>query len=197
MSQQIEAMILAGGLARRMGGEDKGLIELLDKPMIVHVIDRLRNQVNKIRINANKNQERYAAFGFEVFADQLQGFLGPLAGIYSGLAECQTELMLVVPCDCPLLPLDLAQRMQQQLLAEDADLAVATDGERDHSVVLLLKPKLRQSLKTYLESGQRRVESWFEDFKVARVSFADQPNAFVNVNTQEQKQQLAAVISKA
>ncbi|MCL1075617.1 molybdenum cofactor guanylyltransferase MobA [Shewanella dokdonensis] len=197
MSQQIEAMILAGGLARRMGGKDKGLIDLLDKPMIVHVIDRLKNQVNKIRINANQNQQRYAAFGLEVFADQLEGFLGPLAGIYSGLAGCQAELMLVVPCDCPLLPLDLAARMLQQLQAEDADLAVATDGERDHSVVLLLKPQLRQSLKTYLESGQRRVESWFANLKVARVSFADQPNAFVNINTDEQKQQLAAVISNA
>ncbi|MFQ6372100.1 molybdenum cofactor guanylyltransferase MobA [Shewanella sp. YIC-542] len=197
MSQQIEAIILAGGLARRMGGEDKGLIDLLGQPMITHVIDRLKDQVNKIRINANKHQERYAAFGLEVFADQLEGFLGPLAGMYSGLMGCKSDLMLVVPCDCPLLPRDLAQRMQQQLLAEDADLAVATDGERDHSVVMLLKPELGQSLKRYLESGQRRVESWYADMKVAKVSFADQPNAFVNVNTHEQKQQLAAVIAKA
>ncbi|MDF0533453.1 molybdenum cofactor guanylyltransferase [Shewanella sp. A32] len=197
MSQQIEAIILAGGLARRMGGEDKGLIELLGKPMIAHVIGRLKDQVNKIRINANKNQDRYAELGLDVFADQLEGFLGPLAGIYSGLAECQSSLMLVVPCDCPLLPLDLVSRMQQQLLAANADLAVATDGERDHSVVMLLKPELQQSLKTYLETGQRRVESWYDEFNVARVSFADQPNAFVNVNTHEQKQQLAEVISKA
>ena len=83
MSQRIDAVILAGGMARRMGGEDKGLVDLLGRPMIAHVIDRVKPQVNQILINANRNQTRYAEFGFPVIADLEQGYPGPLAGMIS------------------------------------------------------------------------------------------------------------------
>ncbi|KFZ35954.1 molybdopterin-guanine dinucleotide biosynthesis protein A [Shewanella mangrovi] len=197
MSQQLEAVILAGGMARRMGGEDKGLVDLLGKPMVAHVIERLTPQVQQLRINANRSQAQYASFGYEVFADQQAGYLGPLSGMSSAMATSTAELILTVPCDCPLIPLDLAERMLHALTAQNADLAVATDGEREQPVVLLLKRSLLPSMLTFLDSGRRRIDMWYADLQVARVSFADQPNAFVNVNTPEEKQQLADAIAQS
>ena len=107
----IDAVILAGGMARRMGGDDKGLIILDDKPMILHTIERLSPQVGRIWINANRNLEQYAQFGYQVISDTEQGFLGPLAGMLTALSHSHAALLLVVPCDSPQLPLDLTQRM--------------------------------------------------------------------------------------
>ncbi|QSX33582.1 molybdenum cofactor guanylyltransferase [Shewanella avicenniae] len=197
MSQQLEAVILAGGMARRMGGDDKGLVELLGQPMVAHVLARIAPQVAQIRINANRNQAQYAEFGYPVFADQQQGYLGPLSGMSSAMATSTAELILTVPCDCPLIPQDLAERMLAAFKAQDADLAVATDGEREQPVVLLLKRSLLPSMLAFLDSGRRRIDMWYADLKVAQVSFADQPNAFINVNTPEEKQQLADAIAQS
>ncbi|MGL4475278.1 MAG: molybdenum cofactor guanylyltransferase MobA [Shewanella sp.] len=192
----IKAVILAGGRAQRMGGDDKGLVILNDKAMIEHVIDRINTQVADIVINANRNQDVYARYGYLVVSDQDSGFLGPLAGIISGLNECDanTQYLITVPCDCPLLPLDLVTRMQAALESQDADLAVATDGKRTQPVIMLLKPHLRDSMQAFLDGGDRKIELWYQPLNVAEVSFADQPQAFINVNTQEQKQQLATTL---
>lgn len=191
MSSQVEAVILAGGRARRMGGEDKGLVELKGQPMIRYAIDRLQPQVASLMINANRSQQAYQAFGFPVFCDEQEGFHGPLAGMVSALRRTKADYLLTAPCDCPLLPTDLADRMVTALEAEHADLAVASDGERHQPVVLLLKPELLDSMQAFLDAGERKIDFWYAKHKVAVVEFADQPMAFVNVNTQEQKQQLA------
>ncbi|MGL4937548.1 molybdenum cofactor guanylyltransferase MobA, partial [Shewanella sp.] len=143
MSSQIDAVILAGGMARRMGGDDKGLVELNGQAMIKHTIDRIKPQVKEILINANRNQARYAEFGFKVISDEHSGFLGPLAGMISAMGQTDADYLLVVPCDCPLLPHDLVARMLAAIETQDADLAVASDGEREQPVILLLKPSLR------------------------------------------------------
>ena len=196
MSLQIDAVILAGGMARRMGGNDKGLVELLDQPMIKHTIDRIKPQVNEIMINANRNQTQYAEFGYPVFSDEDSGYLGPLAGMITAMGKTQADYLLVVPCDCPLLPLDLVERMLAQIQSEDAELAVASDGKREQPVVLLLKPSLRDSMKAFLDGGERKIDFWYAKHHCMVAEFADQPNAFVNVNTPEQKQQLAEAIAK-
>lgn len=197
MSLHIDAVILAGGMARRMGGEDKGLVELNDKTMIEHTIDRIKPQVKEILINANRNQTRYAEFGFKVISDEHTGFLGPLAGMISAMGQTEADYLLVVPCDCPLLPLDLVPRMLAAIKTEDAEIAVASDGEYEQPVVLLLKPCLRDSMKAFLEAGERKVDFWYAKHHFVVESFADQANAFVNVNTPEQKQRLAADITKS
>ncbi|WP_394129196.1 molybdenum cofactor guanylyltransferase MobA [Shewanella maritima] len=196
MSAQIEAVILAGGMARRMGGQDKGLVELNAKPMIQHTIDRLQPSVANIIINANRNQDIYAKLGFEVVSDQDSGYLGPLAGMITALSQTQADYLLVVPCDCPLLPTDLAPRMLACLEDNQADLVVASDGKREQPVVLLLKPHLHDSMKAFLDAGERKIDFWYAQHKCAVAEFSDQPNAFVNVNTPEQKQQLAAEIAQ-
>ncbi|MBV7316043.1 molybdenum cofactor guanylyltransferase MobA [Shewanella sp. NIFS-20-20] len=192
----IKAVILAGGRAQRMGGDDKGLVTLNDKPMIEHVIDRIQGQVADIMINANRNQAKYARYGYLVFTDNDSGFLGPLAGIVSALNHCDadTQYLITLACDCPLLPLDLVARMQTALEQQQADLAVASDGQRQQPVIMLLKPSLRQSMQAFLDGGDRKIDLWYRSLRVAEVSFADQPQAFVNVNTPEQKQQLAATL---
>ena len=196
MSSQIDAVILAGGMARRMGGDDKGLVELNGEAMIKHTIDRIKPQVKEILINANRNQTRYAEFGFKVISDEHSGFLGPLAGMITAMGQTDADYLLVVPCDCPLLPLDLVPRMLAAIEAEKAEIAVASDGEYEQPVVLLLKPSLRDSMKAFLEAGERKVDFWYIKHHFVVTSFADQPNAFVNVNTPEQKQRLAIEITQ-
>ncbi|MCL1067305.1 molybdenum cofactor guanylyltransferase [Shewanella olleyana] len=187
MSVQIDAVILAGGMARRMGGIDKGLVELSGKPMIAHTIDRVKPQVDSIMINANRSQAEYAAFGYPVISDLESGYLGPLAGMVTAMGQTQADLLLVVPCDSPMLPTDLCERMYASLKEADADIVVASDGEHHQPVVLLLKPHLKASMQAFLDAGDRKIFLWYEQHKYVVTSFADQPNAFVNVNTLEQK----------
>lgn len=196
MSVQIDAVILAGGMARRMGGDDKGLVELNGKAMIAHTIERIKPQVKEILINANRNQTRYAEYGFTVLSDEHTGFLGPLAGMITAMGHTQADYLLVVPCDCPLLPRDLVARLLAAIEANDAELAVASDGECEQPVVMLLKPSLRESMTAFLEAGERKIDLWYAKHHCIVESFADQPNAFVNVNTPEQKQRLAAEINQ-
>lgn len=191
----IDAVILAGGMARRMGGDDKGLVELNGQAMIKHVIDRIKPQVKEILINANRNQTRYAEFGFKVISDENSGFLGPLAGMITAMGQTNADYLLTVPCDCPLLPTDLVTRLVKALERQDAELAVASDGEREQPVVMLLKPQLRASMLAFLEAGERKIDFWYAKHTCAVVSFDDQPDAFVNINTLEQKQQVALEIA--
>ena len=195
MSQQIDAVILAGGMARRMGGNDKGLVELNGKPMIKHTIDRITPQVKAILINANRNQNQYAEFGFRVLSDEDSGYLGPLAGMITALGHTTADYLLVVPCDCPLLPLDLVPRMLAKIKESNAEIAVASDGKREQPVVLLMKPELRTSMKAFLDAGERKIDFWYAKHHCVVCEFPDQPNAFVNVNTPEQKQQLSEAIA--
>jgi molybdopterin-guanine dinucleotide biosynthesis protein A len=197
MSQQIDAVILAGGMARRMGGNDKGLVELNGKPMIEHAIERIKPQVKQILINANRNQNHYAALGFRVLSDEDSGYLGPLAGMITALGHITADYLLVVPCDCPLLPLDLVPRMLTSIEKNGAEMAVASDGKREQPVVLLLKPELRASMKAFLDAGDRKIDFWYAKHHCAVCDFSDQPNAFVNVNTPEQKQQLSEAIANS
>lgn len=174
MSLQIDAVILAGGMARRMGGDDKGLVELNGKAMIEHTIERIKPQVKEILINANRNQTRYAEFGFTVLSDEHTGFLGPLAGTITAMGHTQADYLLVVPCDCPLLPRDLVARLLAAIEANDAELAVASDGEREQPVVMLLKPSLRESMTAFLEAGERKIDFWYAKHRFAVAAFADQ-----------------------
>ncbi|NRD72070.1 molybdenum cofactor guanylyltransferase [Shewanella sp. VB17] len=196
MQLHVDAVILAGGMSRRMGGDDKGLIELSSKPMITHIIDRIAPQVNRIMISANRNLPRYTDLGYCVFKDDHLGYLGPLAGMITAMGKTKAAYLLVVPCDCPLLPLDLVERMLTQIKNQNAELAVASDGQREQPTIMLLKPSLRESMKEYLDSGGRKVSLWYDNHHYVVTQFTEQPNAFMNVNTPEQKQQVAKEIIK-
>src|SRR5918912_814539 len=180
----VSGVILAGGLGRRMGGVDKGLQLLRGKPMIEWVLERLAPQVDDIVINANQNIERYEAYGHRVVRDQIAGFAGPLAGLHAGMKAVKHPLLVTVPCDSPLLPLDLVERLRGAL--DGKDLAVAKTGDQPHPVFALVKRDCRESLEAFLAQGGRKIDAWYAALKVVEVSFDDEADAFRNINTLEE-----------
>lgn len=188
----ITGLVLAGGLGRRMGGEDKGLVTLAGRPMVAHVLSALRPQVGPLLVNANRNQERYAAFGHPVITDEIDGYQGPLAGVLTALRHCTTEFLVTVPCDAPLVAPDLVARLCAALDAAGADLAVASDGTRQQPVFLLLRATLAPSLEAYLGGGGRKIDAWFGQLRVAVADFSDEPDTFVNVNDADERQRIEA-----
>lgn len=190
---KISAIILAGGRATRMNGVDKGLVLLQQKPLIAHVIARLTPQVNEILINTNREIALYKTFCLPVLQDEHADFIGPLAGFSLGLKYSKHDYVLTVPCDSPLLPLDLAPRLMARLLAQDADIAVAASDDNVHPVFSLCKKSLLPSLTDYIAQGERRVSSWQKSQRYIEVDFSDCNEAFVNLNTLED---LAALESR-
>ena len=182
----ITTVILAGGAARRMGGEDKGLTPLSGKAMIAYVIERLSSQCQEMVINCNRSQQQYAAFGYPLIEDTIGGGLGPLAGVLSALESSDSDYVLSVPCDTPLLPTDLIERMLQAIAQEDAEACTVSDGERLHPVVLLVKRSVLSGLRDYLCGGGRKVHDWFYSIPHCSADFSDQPEAFANINTPQQ-----------
>lgn len=181
----VTGLVLAGGLGRRMGGADKGLMDYGGRPLVAAAIARLGPQVETLLVNANRNAEAYASFGHPVVADAVGGFAGPLAGLQAGLAACATPLLATVPCDSPHLPGDLVARLRAALEATGAELALAAAGGRWQPVFLLCRRSVRARLEAYLAGGGRRIEDWVRGGPHAVVEFAD-AGAFANINTPEE-----------
>lgn len=188
--KEITGVILAGGRARRMGGIDKGLILLNGKPMVEHVIAALRAEVDNLLINANRNLEQYAAFGYPVIPDIMDGYLGPLAGIASGMRAASSQYIVTAPCDSPLVANNLVRRLYATLTREGADISVAHDGERMHPVFALMRRDLLPNLLDFLNAGQRKIDRWYAQHRLAVAYFRDQPEAFRNVNSPEERAEL-------
>ena len=182
----ITGVILAGGRATRMGGRDKGLVTLANKPMVVHVICSLRPQVGELVINANRNIARYSALGCAVIEDEIGEFFGPLAGMLAAMKAATTPLVITAPCDSPLLPNRYVQRMLTALTGENAEISVAHDSKRLQPVFALLHTHLQGSLQSYLQAGERKIDRWFAQHAVAVVDFSDYPNMFRNINTPQE-----------
>lgn len=191
-NEDITGIILAGGRAQRMGGIDKGLVELQGKPMIAYVLKRLTPQVGRIIINANRNLDDYRYWADSIVKDSIGEYDGPLAGMASGLEATSTKYALTCPCDSPLLAGDLAKRMYSQSIAEQAEIAVASDGSRLHPVFLLIQQSLLPSILAFLRAGERKIDKWFEQHTTTIVDFSDKPETFLNVNTIEDKEKLAS-----
>lgn len=181
----VSAIILSGGRATRMNGVDKGLVLLQNKPLIAHVIARLKPQADEILINANRELAQYQSFGLPVLQDETDDFLGPLAGFQLGLEHARHDLVLTVPCDSPLLPLDLAERLLKGMLESRTDIAVASTNGDTHQVFCLCKKSLLPSLMEYLANGGRKVSAWQKSQQYVEVDFSDNPDGFTNLNTFE------------
>ena len=182
----VTGLILAGGLGRRMGNVDKGLVPFKGKPMVAAVIERFQPQVNELLINANRNLEQYQAFGLRVVPDDIAGFAGPLAGLERGLAEAKHEYVVTAPCDSPLLPMDLVARLTAALTDNQAQLAVAKTFTQSHPVFCLAQRTLHGHLVAYLRSGGRKIDAWYATLNVVEVNFDDEAGAFSNINTQDE-----------
>ena len=191
----ITGVILAGGLARRMGGVDKGLQPFRGLTLVEHALQRLRPQVQIVGINANRHLDQYRTLGAPVWPDATAEFAGPLAGFAAGLMHCTTPYLLTAACDTPLFPLDLAARLGQALHDADADIAMAAAPETDDQghkqirtqpVFCLLRASLLGSLQHYMQSGRRKIDAWTALHRTVEVAFdrpTDPPHGFVNINT--------------
>ena len=200
----VTALILAGGRGARMGGIDKGLQNFRGLPLALQTLMRLQLQSQppqEVMINANRNLAAYESLGAAVWPDTLDGFAGPLAGFLTGLERCESPLLLTVPCDTPLFPLDLLERLQQALHGEQADLAMAAAREEDgqvrpQPVFCLLKVELLDSLVAFTQRGGRKIDAWTGQHRCAIVPFdrpEDAPEAFFNANTHEELQKLESL----
>lgn len=181
-SSQISGLVLAGGLGRRMGGVDKGLQLLDGKPLAAYVIERLAPQVDLLLINANRNTEAYAAFGYPVIADRIDGYVGPLAGIHAGLSVCSTPLLVCAPCDSPRLPADLVFRLRTALDESGAQVAIPSTASGLQPAFALMKREVLPNLAAYLASDRRRMQEWLGEQPLKVVHFDDE-RAFFNANT--------------
>jgi molybdopterin-guanine dinucleotide biosynthesis protein A len=186
-TNQITGLILAGGRGSRMGNIDKGLQTFRGAPMVLHVIMRLSPQTGSLMINANQNLGPYEGFGLPVWPDQLTGFAGPLAGLQTGLAHCETDYLVTAPCDSPFLPEDLVERLADAIGEADLAVAATDDGSRrqPHPVFCLMKAALLPHLTIFLQEGGRKIDAWYKSLDFVEVVFPDEA-AFRNINTMEE-----------
>ena len=183
MTITISAVILAGGKARRMGGQDKGLQILGKQSLIEHVINRLQPQIHQISINANRNQTEYAKFGFPVFSDELPDFQGPLSGMLTALEKKKSDFILFTPCDTPFFPMNLLDKLKSAVKNDRTLIAYACDEEREHPIFCLMSVQLKEKLRHYLASGERRLLQFMKENGGISVKFTQEEGNFENFNT--------------
>jgi molybdopterin-guanine dinucleotide biosynthesis protein A len=199
---KIAGILLAGGQSRRMGGGDKCLRRLAGRPILEHVLERVRPQVAALALNVNGDPARFATFGLPVAADSVAGFAGPLAGVLAGLdwaAEHAPDCPLVASfaTDAPFLPTDLVECLLQGLRAEGADLACAASDGRSHPVFGLWPVRLRDELRHALvDEGIRKVDLWTARYRMVEVEFPPRPvDPFFNTNRPEDLAEAEALLA--
>jgi molybdopterin-guanine dinucleotide biosynthesis protein A len=192
MTTETFGLVLAGGLARRMGGGDKALIRIGNETILQRTLARLMPQVCGVVLNANGDPARFASFGLPVVADSVPDFAGPLAGILAGLDwvaanRRETAYLVSVPADCPFLPRDLVAKLHAARTAENKALACAHSGDWRHPVVALWHVGLREDLRHAITvEDLRKIEVWTERHGVALADWPTEPvDPFFNVNTPE------------
>ncbi len=189
---QIPGVLLAGGLARRMGGGDKPMRTIGGRTILERVIARLKPQCSELILNANGDPARFAAFALPVIADTVKDFPGPLAGILAALdwfAANRPEVALVLSAaaDCPFLPRDLVARLHRALTDEKAQLAVAASDGQSHPVIGLWRVDLRDELRHALVvEDMRKIDRWTARYRLATVAWPTTPlDPFFNANTMD------------
>jgi molybdopterin-guanine dinucleotide biosynthesis protein A len=188
----IPGVLLAGGLARRMGGGDKPMRTIGGRTILDRVIARLAPQCDGLILNANGDPARFAAFGLPVIADSVADFPGPLAGILAGLDWAaanrpEVKWMLSAAADCPFLPRDLISRLHEAVAEQDAQLAVAASDGQSHPVIGLWSVSLREELRHALVvEDVRTIHRWTARYRLATVTWPVTPlDPFFNANTMD------------
>lgn len=200
---KIGGVLLAGGQSQRMGGGDKTLRLLAGKPILAHVIERAKPQVDALVLNANGDPARFAPFGLPVIADDITGFAGPLAGVLAGLDWAaqhlpEAELVASFATDAPFLPRDLVRRLAVALEEGGFDLACAQSNGQAHPVFGLWQVSLRDDLRAALKGGLRKVDQWTRRFKLVEVEFLAEPvDPFFNANRPEDLAEAERLVAEA
>ena len=201
MPRPVVAIVLAGGAARRLGGGDKGLIELGGRPILERLLERLAPQVGAILLNADGDAARFADFRLPLIADPLPGRLGPLAGLLAGLSWAEHRapdaLVLSVPTDLPFLPRDLVPGLRAAMIEKAAPAAIAASAGRRHPTIGLWSVGLAPALRTALvDEGLRKAGLWAERVGAAIATWPAEPfDPFLNVNTPTDLGRAAEVVA--
>jgi molybdopterin-guanine dinucleotide biosynthesis protein A len=188
-----EAIVLSGGRGERMGGCDKGLVELCGKPLVRWVTDSVAPQVDAIILSVNRNLEAYKELGYPVVVDEISNFQGPLAGIAAALREVKSEYTLVVPTDSPQLPSNLCSQLGAALVRSNAEIAVVEYDGQIQPVLMLFRSELKSEIEQWLKQGSRKVLDWIKSRRFVTVPFSGDELYMVNINDDEG---LAAASSK-
>lgn len=194
----IAGVILAGGRATRMGGQDKGLISIQGQPMVVRICEALRPQVDTLYINANRNQSSYSRLtGCTLVSDHIGHFAGPLAGMAAALNVCTLPYLVAVPCDSPFVAPDLVIRLYQALRQQQAEIAMTMQGDKAQPVFVMLSQHLLPSLTLFLESGGHKIINWYYQHRVAEVDFSDRAQMFENINTPQEQDRIEQMLRQS
>jgi len=206
-TQNITAIILAGGQGKRLNHQNKGLLglnshltpnrEVSGETFISHLLKKLSVQSQKQIISANNDIEAYETYNKTVVHDQTNSYEGPLAGILSCKAHVDTSLILTTPCDSPMIPDDLSQRLLDTYNQyPSAKICVAHDGERQQNLFMLFDAALLDDMTVYFDDNQRKVYGWINRHEHKRVDFSDSASNFLNVNDENQLKMLRLMIKK-
>jgi len=186
-NQNVSCIILAGGEGKRFNRKDKGLVTLKGRPLIEHIIDRIDSQVDDIIISANRNTDHYKKYSDKVIEDNSANFQGPLSGIATCLPECKHPWILVLPCDIPLLPVDLVKK----LATSDNSKLIVAKAHEHRQLVFLMHASLNKNLDDFLHEGHHKAMSWIELQNPTVVAFQGEAGAFLNINTLQELEQLS------
>lgn len=193
--EQITGLVLAGGRGVRVGGVDKGLLDFNGEPIAKRVIVRLKKQTQLILVSANRHRSDYEAFGVPVVQDRIPDYQGPLAGIEAALSVCPSPYLLIAPCDAPFISLDLGMQLYQCMEASGTQVVYASsqtqEGRWDaEPMFALIRTQSLSHLRAYLESGERKVLSWYQSVSYATVCINDS-RCFANANTPDDFKDMA------
>ncbi len=191
----ITAVILAGGKGRRLDGQDKGLVLYHNKPLIEHILEKIKTQVSTVLINANRNHASYSTYGYTVIKDEMLNYQGPLAGFSTAMKNVETEYIITLPCDGPLISDDLVARLRRCLKHDPTKIAVAHDGQRLQPTYALIPISYLSDLNRFMQKGGRSIYQWYAEHTIIPCDFSDIPHIFTNINTEQQRQQMEQKMS--
>jgi molybdopterin-guanine dinucleotide biosynthesis protein A len=204
MNGEVVAVLLAGGLSRRMGGHDKMLRDLGGESILARVVARIKSQADRLLLNANGDAARFADFSLPVAADVIEGHPGPLAGVLTGMEWARVNApdcpwVVTAPTDAPFLPCDLVQRLVAAVEAEGADMACASSGGRHHPVCGLWPVRLAGELRrAMLEEDIRKVDIWTARYRLAVADWPTDPiDPFFNANRPEDLAEAERILGDA
>ncbi|MEM1154121.1 MAG: molybdenum cofactor guanylyltransferase MobA [Pseudomonadota bacterium] len=183
-TQAITGLILAGGAGRRMGGQDKGMLRWQGQPLASHVAHRLRPQVDSLIISCNRNASFYRTLADATALDVRPEYQGPLAGLESVRSHIASDLLLVAPCDTPLLPPDMGIRLAEAIRDSQERICYVYDGNRSQYLCAIMRTQVLDLLPDYLNAGHRAVHQWYLQVGARAVDFSDRQGAFINCNAE-------------
>ena len=185
MNHSVTVVILAGGQSKRMQVQNKATVLLEGRPLITHVIDRMKTQAKHTVINTHRNQKDFEIFHLPLIDDILDIQEGPLLGILTSLQAIKTDWIQFVPCDTPNLPNDLIAILMQEVAAKKTLVAVPETSDGLQSTCLLCHSSTLNNLQIFFNQGGRKIEDWIRQLAFSIVQFNDE-SQFLNVNTQEE-----------